>query len=183
MHPAGSVLDLLLESQRFDRVPRLGFLQRGIADPESVAEHSWQVAFLVWVLGAEVEDLDVPRALELALIHDLAELRTGDLPQLGAAYFPDGAKRTAEGRALQDLLAPLPEARRRRGEEYQAGTTREARFVKACDRLQLLLKVHAYESAGHAGLDEFWPVPEAFDDGGFAVVRRVHAALRARRGA
>lgn len=182
MRPVDSVLDLLLECQRLDRVPRFGFLQRGIADPESVAEHSWQVAMLVWTLGAQVDGLDRSHALELALIHDLAELRIGDLPQSAGRYLGSGTKHAAERRALQDLLAPLPETRRRLAEEYQDGATREARFVKACDGLQLLLKVHAYEVAGHAGLEEFWPEPSGFDDGGFEAVGRLYADLRERRG-
>ncbi|MEZ5331766.1 MAG: HD domain-containing protein [Thermoanaerobaculia bacterium] len=181
MRPVSSVLDLLLESEHFDRIPRVGFLQRGVADPESVPEHSWHVALLVWALAVEVEEIDLGRALELALIHDLAELRIGDLPHVAGGYLGAETKHAAERRALQDLLAPLPEARRRRAEEYQDGTSVEARFVKACDGLQLLIKALAYEHGGHAGLDEFWPSAEEFDDGGFAVVRDLYSQLTARR--
>lgn len=181
MRPVSSTLDLLLECQRFDRIPRVGFLQRGIADAESVPEHSWHVALLVWVLAAEVEGLDLGRALELAVIHDLAELRIGDLPRLAGEYLGTDTKHAAERRALQDLLAPLPEARRRLAEEYQVGTSNEARFVKACDSLQLLLKACAYEQSGHSGLEELWPAPGSFDDGGFDVVRRLFTELSARR--
>jgi putative hydrolase of HD superfamily len=139
------------------------------------------VTFLVWVLGTGVADLDLGRALEIALIHDLAELRTGDLPRLATCYFPDGVKHSAERRALDDLLAHLPEERRRRAAEYQAGVSLEARFVKSCDRLQLLLKVYVYERSGHAALEELWQETGAFDDGGFEVVRRLHTELSARR--
>ena len=52
-------------------------------------------------------------------------------------------------------------------EEYQQGTTPEARLVKACDKLQLMLKVAVYERWGTGALGEFWDNPDNFPDGGF----------------
>ena len=66
-------------------------------------------------------------------------------------------------------------------EEYQQGTTLEARLVKACDKLQLMLKVAVYERWGERGLAEFWDNPDNFPDPGFPVVAELFAELRARR--
>ena len=93
-----SLLDLLFEAQALDRIPRSGFVLRGVADPESVTEHVWHVVFLVWVLAPRIEGIDLQRAMEIALLHDLAELRVGDLPRTAARYFPPGAKKAAESR-------------------------------------------------------------------------------------
>jgi 5'-deoxynucleotidase YfbR-like HD superfamily hydrolase len=82
-----SLIEMLLEVQQLDRVPRLGFSLRGVPNPESVTEHSWHLAFLVWSLAPKIPGLDAAKALEIALIHDLAELRLGDLP-LGASRYP-----------------------------------------------------------------------------------------------
>ena len=41
-------------------------------------------------------------------------------------------------------------------EEYESQATAEARFVKACDRLQLGVRLLGYERAGWRVLDEFW---------------------------
>src|SRR4051812_48424227 len=57
-------LDLFLELQTLDRVPRTGFMLRGVDDSESVTEHSWHVLFLVWALGSRIEGIDVFRAVE-----------------------------------------------------------------------------------------------------------------------
>ena len=81
MGPNENLLDVLLELQALDRVPRMGFLIRGVSDPESIAEHSWHVLFLVWVLAPKIPEVDAKRAVEIAIVHDLAELRTGDLPR------------------------------------------------------------------------------------------------------
>ena len=102
-----SLVELLMELQILDRVPRMGYALRGVDDPESVAEHTFHVSTLVWALAPEVPDLDAHRALELALIHDLVEVRTGDLPMTAGKYLPEGAKQTAEQSAGEELLAPL----------------------------------------------------------------------------
>lgn len=176
-----TLLDLLLEIQALDRVPRMGYLLRGVSDAESVAEHCWHVAFLVWALAPQVPEVDAVRALEIALVHDLAELRLGDLPRLTARYFPAGAKQTAESAVIAEALAPLGERGAALYAEYQEGRTAEARLVKACDKLQLMVKVSAYERWGAGGLGEFWDNPDNFPDGGFEPVRELFAALRARR--
>lgn len=181
MRPNETLVDLLLELQILDRVPRSGYVLRGVDRPESVSEHSWHVVFLVWVLGRRIEGLDVAHAMEIALVHDLAELRVGDLPRTASRYFPEGAKQQAEGAAMAEILAPLPESARDLHAEYQAGETAEARLVKACDKLQLMLKVTVYESWGAKGLSEFWRNPDNFPDLGFPPVRRLFEELRGRR--
>jgi putative hydrolase of HD superfamily len=178
-----SLLDLLLEIQMLDRIPRSGYVLRGVADPESVSEHSWHVVFLAWSLGARIEGIDVGRAVEIALVHDLAELRIGDLPRTSSHYFPEGAKKAAEAAAMADVLAPLPPRALALYDEYQAGTSPEAKLVKACDKLQLMLKVAVYERWGTGALAEFWDNPDNFPDGGFPVVRQLFEDLRARRNA
>jgi putative hydrolase of HD superfamily len=181
MKANASLLDVFLEIQMLDRIPRAGFVLRGVAEPESVAEHTLHVLFLVWALGPKIEGIDVARAVEIALIHDLAELRIGDLPRTSAHYFPDGAKKAAEMAAMADVLAPLDGRAQVLYDEYLHAATPEARLVKACDKLQLMLKVALYERWGTGALAEFWDNPENFPDGGFPVVREVFEELRQRR--
>ena len=176
-----SLLDLLSELQALDRVPRAGYSLRGVAEPESVSEHAFHTVFLVWSLAAEEPNLDRLRAVEVAMVHDLAEVRTGDLPRSSARYLPAGAKATAETAAARDLLAPLGDRAIELLAEYQAGETPEARFVAACDKLQLLIKASVYERWGCRGLGEFWVNLEGFGDGGFASIGRMLEELRSQR--
>jgi putative hydrolase of HD superfamily len=150
---------------------------RGVPEPESVSEHAWHVVLLVWALGPRVPGLDLLRALELALVHDLAEVRLGDLPRTAARYLPAGAKHAAEEQALTELLAPLGDRGPGLYAEYRAKASAEARLVAACDKLQLLLKVHLYESWGATGLGEFWDNPENFPDDEFAPIAEVMREL------
>ncbi len=176
-----SLLDSLLELQILDRVPRSGWALRGVPEPESVSEHGFHVVLLVWALGPQVADLDALRALELAVVHDLAEVRLGDLPRTAARYLPDGAKHAAEEAALAEMLAPLGDRATALYGEYRGKATREARFVAACDKLQLMIKVTLYEGWGAGGLGEFWDNAENFPDDEFAPVASLVDELRARR--
>ena len=181
MRPNGDLLDLLLEAQNLDRIPRLGYLLSGVSDPESVSEHTWHVAFLVWVLTESIPDIDRLRALEIALVHDLAELRIGDFPRTASRYLPEGAKQAAEAAAIEEILAPVPARMRHLWAEYQAGESREARLVKACDKLQMMLKVQLYESQGDKGLKRFWDNPDNFPDEDFPLIEQLFKQLKERR--
>lgn len=175
-----TLIETLLELQNLDRVPRLGFSLNGVTDPESVSEHSWHVAFLVWCLSARIPGVDRLRAIELALVHDAAEVRLGDLPKTASRYFPERAKARAEQAAASDLFASIPEALDRHL-EYSDGDTPEARLVKACDKLQLVLKLIVYESNGARRLAAFWDNPANFVDGGFPLVAELYDQLRTLR--
>lgn len=118
----------------------------------------------------------------MALLHDLAEARTGDLPRSAARYLPPGAKRAAEEAAFAALTGPLGDEAAALHAEYEAGASREAEWVRACDRLQLMVKVLAYEAWGAGGLAEFWGNPQNFPDTGrFPSLAPLVAALRERR--
>lgn len=173
-------LDTLLELQALDRLPRVGYAMRGVAAPESVAEHLFHVGFLVWLAGREETGLDLGRALEIALLHDLAEVRLGDLPRPAARYFPSGTKAAAERAMLADILAPLAGDPVSLLSDYQQGESREARLVAACDKLQLLIKAYFYYQAGNRGVAEFFAAFEHFDDGGFDRVGELARELKRR---
>ena len=176
-----TLLETLLEIQVLDRVPRSGYSLRGVPEPESVSEHSFHLTFLAWVLADEEPELDRARVMELALLHDVAEARFGDLPRSAAHYLPTGAKAIAETAAVEEILAPLGPRAAELYAEYATRESREAQFVAACDKLQLLIKTSAYEGWGSRGLQELWDATEPFPDGGFAGIRRIYDELRQRR--
>lgn len=139
-------------------LPRSGWLQRGVARPESIADHAYGVALLALLVGDAVGGLDRERLLAIALLHDLGEALLTDLPASARRLIGPAAKQEAERRALAELLAGAP-AREEYEElyaEYAAGASREARLVKALDRIEMLAQALAYERAGNRALGEFW---------------------------
>jgi putative hydrolase of HD superfamily len=173
----------LLALEPLHDLPRTGWVLRGVRDPESIGDHVLSTCFLVLALGPRVEPaIDVERAIALALVHDVPEALFGDLPRTAARLLPPGAKAAAEDRAAQELLGPLGARAISLWDEVRGGATREARFVKACDRLQLGLKLLAYERAGRRGLDDFRATLAALDEREFAPIGAVRDAILAALG-
>ncbi len=157
-------LEALTALLPLDRLPRTGWILRGVAAPESVAGHSFGTALVALALGPDVAPpLDVDRAVSLALVHDTPEVLLGDIPKAGSELLPPGAKRAAEALALGQVLGPLSAFAQVRGAEFQAGETREARFARLCDKLQLGVRLVGYLRAGQRGLEEFRTGLEALD--------------------
>jgi len=60
-------------------MPRTGWVLRNIKNPETVAEHAFRVAILVWLLS-EKKNLNIGRTIKIALVHDCCKIYSGDLP-------------------------------------------------------------------------------------------------------
>ena len=182
MTQAPPILPALLALQPLHDLPRTGWILRGIAQPESIGDHVLSTCFLILALGPRTEPaVDVERALALALVHDVPEALTGDLPRTAALLLPNGAKVAAEEKAAHQLLEPLSGFALERWREYRDMSTREARFVRVCDRLQLGLRLVAYVREGRRGLDEFRETVAALECAEFPVAlqlkREILAAL------
>jgi putative hydrolase of HD superfamily len=150
------MLTALLALQALEGLPRTGWIQRGVARPESVADHILGACYVALALGPRVEPpIDVERALALILVHDAPEALLGDLPRKAASLLPPGAKASAEARAAEEILPPLSDVAHERFLEYRAARSREARFARLCDRLQLGVKLLAHLRAGVRGLEDF----------------------------
>jgi putative hydrolases of HD superfamily len=146
-----SIARLLIASETLSELPRTGYLLYGVADPEKVSSHSFQVAFFVLALGGEIEGLDTQKAVKMALLHDMSEALTTDLPWIAKKYIDkDGAEETAS----KDLFASFPEFETLVS-QYFENQTLEARFVHDCDRLQLMTRVHRYKRMNRGDMSRF----------------------------
>lgn len=152
---------------------------------ENSAEHSWHLAMVAMTLAPYAdEEIDLARAMQILLIHDIVEIDAGD------AFIYDDAAR-AEAEAAEQAAAerifgllPEPEASEFRAlwDEYETQSTPEGRFAYSCDRLQPLLlnvaidggswrkhgvsadRVKAVNGAIQMGMSTVWPVAEAMID-------------------
>ncbi len=177
------MLELLLRANQLKRVPRTGWVMRGVADAESVADHSFGMAFIALSLAEMVDQsLDKAKLLTIALLHDLPESVLGDIPTPATCYFPPETKREAEMEALSALLCgalSLPrEQWRAWWQEFEDGTSAEARLVRDADRLDMFIQAYVYEqTTGNRWLEEFWSSPE-FE---FAAARALYETLKSLR--
>jgi putative hydrolases of HD superfamily len=155
---ARQLLEFLHLAGRLKQTPRAGWRLRGIAEPESVAEHTFRVALLALVFGTDAE-VDRDRCVAMALVHDLAESIVGDITPYDGIAPEEKQRREREAMARLSELADRPEILAL-WEEYDAGATPEARFVKELDKLETVVQAAEYEAEHGANLDEFWAMGE-----------------------
>jgi putative hydrolases of HD superfamily len=168
---APQLLNLLHHIEPLKHLARAGWVDRDVAQPESVAAHSWRLAMMAW-LCAEAQGMDAARALRLALVHDVAEAVTGDTTPFSdhapdvrralASESPDvgmwreparrAQKVALEREALATILAGTPahaaavisEA----WEEYELGASPEAKLVRQLDKLEAYIQGWEYARDG-----------------------------------
>jgi putative hydrolase of HD superfamily len=164
------MLSTLIELQRLKRLDRTGWTLRGLPNgTESVAAHSFGVSVTAMLLAdrcvAAGVPIDVEKLLRIALLHDWAETRVGDMPRTATLYFGSEARKHAETAAFSDIVSPVDAngSYTNLYNDYERRESLEARLVKAADVLDLLIQVLALERAGARGLDEFWEVEEKPD--------------------
>jgi len=197
-------LDAVIAAYALKDERRTGWQLRGVDEPESVAAHTWGVAYLVLALGDrfrdELPDVDLDRALRLAVVHDVAEAETGDVPTRAdsTAESPDsGSKEAAERAAMYDLAGPLPDRVRDAWETYEARDSQEAVLVKECDLLDTCVQAAIYERDDsydpadgepdafreYDALDEFFATTEARlqTDAGRALFEQLRVRYRRAR--
>lgn len=151
------MLTLFIEAGKLKKLPRMGWLLRGVQNPESVAEHAFRVAFITLFLGDELRKkgvkINVEKALKIAILHDLAEARITDLPFEAQKYVD---KKKAERKAMVDILGAEKVEYFKLFQEYEEEKSPEGRLVKFADKLEMLLQALEYEKTGSKGLEEFW---------------------------
>jgi len=169
-----SLLQFFMMSGRLKAEMRRGWVKKlGMANPESVADHSYRTA-LITMLFSDSLGLDTGKALRLALLHDLPEAIVGDaMPEERSGKL----KADMETKAMEELLRELPGEERAlyRGtwKEFIDGKTPEARLVRQVDKLEMAIQ--AWEYANELGdpslAKEFWASARAqVEDAGLLAI-------------
>ena len=108
--------------------------------PENDAKHSWSIAMFILCLMPDLEaefgELNKEKLLTMAIIHDMGELRTGDIPtwaknnnhKLDEISFIQGY---FEKLNLTDLIPLL--------EDLENNSSLKAKILKSCYRIALVM--------------------------------------------
>ena len=130
-------LEFLYEmgSLRFIQRTWRRFLNEDLAN---LAEHHVRVAWMALVLARHEGVEDTGKVLKMALVHDIAESRTGDVDYLSRQYVERN-----EELGITDMLADtvLADEFTQLWKEYEERTCIEAKIVKDADNLDVDLEL------------------------------------------
>lgn len=107
---------------------------------ESVAEHSFRLALMAYMVSDEVPEIDTDKVIRMCLIHDLGEAITGDIP----SFEKTDSDEAAEDSAVSGFVNQLPEYwKKQLGEMYSEMNelkTPEAKLYKTLDKLEAVIQ-------------------------------------------
>lgn len=153
--------------QKLKLLPRTGWLLSGIANPESVADHTFLTTLLVYFMACEIKhynnencnknlfDVDIYRAVTMANIHELGEAMIGDITPYMSKYIKN--KEAIEKEAVSNVLIGD-------GFEKNAVTlfndfidmdSNEAILVRAADKIEMMIQYKIYRKNNFQNLAGF----------------------------
>lgn len=175
--------EALLEMVELKDELRTGWVLRDVDAPESVAAHTWGTATLC-LLYADRVDVDREKAVAMALVHDLAEARTGDVPTRVEDHGREvsaAEKEAAERAVVTDLFEPFQDGELLSlWEEYEARETPTAQFVKDMDLVDSCLQALKYEREDRydeTGSNEHFSRFDALDEFFATAAPRIRTSL------
>ncbi len=128
------------EAERLKNVLRSAHTSSGRR--ESTAEHTWRLCLMAITFADQLGSVDVARLLRLCVIHDLGEALHGDIPATEQAGTV--GKSAQEREDLIELTRTLPPSLQAEfvalWEDYEYAGSREARIVKALDKLETIIQ-------------------------------------------
>eukprot|EP00924_Labyrinthula_sp_SR-Ha-C_P003175 maker-scaffold_15-snap-gene-1.30-mRNA-1 protein AED:0.35 eAED:0.43 QI:42/0/0.5/1/0/0/2/0/286 len=158
---ATEVVELLFKVYKLKSTKRTGWLHRNISplECESVSDHSFFVAFLsvLHKYNSESQTISTAEtisAVELGLIHDVAECVVGDLMPENISGISASDKACREEKAIHQLFGDSSIAKL--WKLYEERLHENARLVKDFDRFEMILQADVYERKLDTDLSEFF---------------------------
>ncbi len=135
---AKEYLDILHVCERLKDTKRHCTTSKGRT--ESVAEHSWRLSLMAYLLKYEFPEADINKVVSMCLIHDLGECFTGDIP----TFIKTDLDRVTEDDLLFEWVSSLPKEiskdMKSLYEEMNEQKTLEAKIYKSLDKLEALIQ-------------------------------------------
>lgn len=144
-------VELLYELGAIRLIPRQ-WQRFHLAHVQNLAEHHFRVTWLALMIAAKEGQGDTAKIMKMAIVHDIAESRTGDVDYIARQYV----KRDEE-KAIKDMLSgtALEKEFLAIWEEYEQRESIEAKIVKDADNLDVDMDLREQGSMGRT-LAEEW---------------------------
>ena len=148
------IANLFFEVRILKDLVRSGYAFLGTGK-ESVAEHCFITAFICFAMAKMDPALDLVKLVTMALVHDLAEARTGDLNYVEKQYStPDESlalSRLVNGLSFGPDIQSLIK-------EFNSGETAEAMLANDADQISFILELKKIADTGAKGPEKWLPV-------------------------
>ena len=145
------IVNFLFEVGILKNTPRSGYQFLG-SGGESVAEHSFRVAVIAYLLAKNEPKADMQKVLLMSLFHDFHEARTGDHNYVNRRYVT-----VNEDKAVRDLAQRLPFGQEIVSliDEFNSRETLEARLSQDADQLDFILELKRQLDLGNKSAAEW----------------------------
>jgi putative hydrolase of HD superfamily len=107
---------------------------------ESVAEHSWRLAAMIYLFRDQFRDYDIEKMISMTLFHDISEIKHGDIPTFNKTSNDIENERKAleeiaeefEAQSIQEVIDDV--------EDFDMKRSKEAKIVNAFDKIEAVLQ-------------------------------------------
>ncbi len=146
-----NIINFLFEAGMLKKTPRTGYQFLGTGE-ESVADHSFRMTIIGYILAGEIPGADRNKTVLMCLFHDLHEARTGDQNYVNKRY-----NTVNEKKAVSHMTAGLSFGKEIAGltDEFNLGESLEATIAKDADQLDLILELKEQKDLGNKYADEW----------------------------
>lgn len=180
-------LNFFIKVYKLKETTRTGWGIWRIKNPETIAEHTFRVCFLAFLLGRK-KGLNLKKVVQCSLVHDLCEVYAGDITPLFYYQKLDIKKKRDKKILLKGIRLPEKEKKRRskikfekekksllklvsffeknlkkeiffRWIDYEKGLSREGRFVKQIDWIENLIQSLEYLGPEQSG-SGWWEIAQ-----------------------
>ena len=157
---ADNALSFLLTTIQSKKIVRTGWKMMSIPNPESVAEHSFQLCVMALVFADQL-GVDREKLIKMAVIHDLGEIITGDIVW-SRGNIIDIQKRQKkeiiEAQGIEKIFAQLGSSDEYKSifKEMTERKSVEASIFWQLDKLEMAIQALDYEKRTHKNLYEFF---------------------------
>ncbi|CAA6671432.1 unnamed protein product [Spirodela intermedia] len=156
--PTSLAIDFLTLCRSLKTTKRKGWINHGIREPESIADHMYRMAIMALISG-DLPGVNRERCIKIAIVHDIAEAIVGDITP--SDNVPKAEKSRLEKAALDEMCKVLGGGLRadeikELWAEYENNSSIEANLVKDFDKVEMILQALEYEMEHGKVLDEFF---------------------------
>uniref|UniRef100_A0A7I4C9D0 5'-deoxynucleotidase n=1 Tax=Physcomitrium patens TaxID=3218 RepID=A0A7I4C9D0_PHYPA len=157
LSPAAAIQFLTL-IQRLKTTKRTGWVNHGVKESESIADHMYRMAVMA-IISGDLPGVNKDRCVKMAVVHDIAEAIVGDITPNDNISKEE--KNRLENAAIDEMCQLLEggmaaDEVRELWQEYENNSTPEAKLVKDLDKLEMILQAAEYETEQDKSLDGFF---------------------------